>query len=338
MARIIGGMFGLELPAAAVTGALPQGANTLLLCNARSALWMVIQKLRPARILLPSYGCPTVLQAIPERFQGRVEYYGIGSDLRVCRADLSKVVPGDLVVLVDYFGWPVSRDLILELQREGAVVLEDACQVLPGALESPADFLVFSPRKFLGVPDGAILVSRGRGDVAQWKTEPVPSTWWGQALRASLLRRDFDRGASSREWFELFRECESNAPVGPYRMSELSALLLTTACDPGMIGALRRLNYRVLLGELSDYAIFTELPDSVIPLGFPLRIENRAAVQHRLYAERIYPAVHWALAETVPSGFQGSHQLSRQILTLPCDQRYEESEMVRMLAVLREVL
>jgi len=67
-----------------------------------------------------------------------------------------------------------------------------------------------------------------------------------------------------------------------------------------------------------------------VPLGFPVEVANRDAVLTRLYAERIFPPVHWRIAGHVPDAFAECHRRSNSIMTLLCDQRYDEADMARM--------
>ena len=47
-----------------------------------------------------------------------------------------------------------------EVKKCGAWLLEDACQaLLSDEVGRFSDFVLYSPRKFLGVPDGGVLVS-----------------------------------------------------------------------------------------------------------------------------------------------------------------------------------
>ena len=58
----------------------------------------------------------------------------------------------------------------------------------------------------------------------------------------------------------------------------------------------------------------------------------------RLFDEQIYPPWHWPLGGVVPESFGASHRLSRSLLTLPCDQRYGETELRRMVTCVRNLL
>ena len=118
-------------------------------------------------------------------------------------------------------------------------------------------------------------------------------------------------------------------------MSELSAVLLLGGIDYATIATRRRRNFEVLAAALDDVALFTELPEHVVPLGFPIVVPNRDEVREAFFAERIYPPVHWPIASVVPEHFEDSHRLSANIMTLPCDQRYDERDMQRLVAGVR---
>src|SRR6266513_980194 len=102
---IIGGMFGLESPGHG-PGLLPNG-RCLFLANARSGLAILIRHLDQHRVWLPSYLCG----ALAEAAGGREEFYKVGLNLIPSRSWLRKVQAGDLVVLIDYFGFPCDYAL-----------------------------------------------------------------------------------------------------------------------------------------------------------------------------------------------------------------------------------
>jgi len=197
---------------------------------------------------------------------------------------------------------------------------------------------VFSPRKFFGVPDGGILRD-SRAYLRHWPTLiPPPAEWWLACLEATTLRRDFDRHGGERRWYELFRQTQADAPAGPFAMSRLTQALLSGAVDAALTARRRRHNYRCLAEQLRELALFPELPAGVAPLGFPVCLAERDRVRQRLFARRIYPPVHWPLDGVVPTEFSDSHLLAREIMTLPCDQRYDPDDMDALAAAVKEAL
>ena len=338
--EIIGGMFGLEEPLSFSTLEPPfLKEDSLFLINARSAIRLVVDRFSPPTVWLPSYLCPAIVEALRET-QAQIRFYALDDQLaQTSRKWFDGVRDRDLVVVIDFFGFPADAECVREARARGARVLEDAGQaLLTQRVGSNADFVVFSPRKFVGVADGGILNCKDSQSFEPAQLQPPPSDWWLKAWFATVLRREFDLHGADRRWFQLFRETEAEAPVGPYAMSELSRLLLTKVISYSGVAERRIDNYRELDKTLGHLALFSSLPSGVVPLGFPIRVKHRDSVQQKLFREQIYPPIHWPLTGVVPPEFTQSHQLSAEILTLPCDQRYDRSDMDRTARVVLEAL
>jgi dTDP-4-amino-4,6-dideoxygalactose transaminase len=123
---------------------------------------------------------------------------------------------------------------------------------------------------------------------------------------------------------------EDTEPTGDYTMSQLSQTILEHMVDYSLAAQRRIENYQALLEALSQFAIFREMDPGVVPLGFPVRVENRDSILRALFDQQIYPPVHWPIAGIVPPMYENSHRLAQQIMTLPCDQRYEPEDMKRI--------
>ena len=330
--HIIGGMFGLD---AAVSAASASGAPfiqpaSLLLANARSGIHILIDQLRPARVWMPSYLCGAMLEAVRTT---PVEFYPVDRNLSMSTPD--GIGEHDLVIVIDYFGFPTPAQFIDGVKSRGAWILEDACQaLLTRDVGRNSDFVLFSPRKFLGVPDGGVLSSCNSSSLGAIGLEDPPPDWTLKTFEAVLLRREFDLYGGYRRWFTLFQQIEQECPIGYFAMSGITKMLLFHAFDYDAIAQRRRDNYLRLKEHLADIALFPDLPLHVVPLGFPVRLETRDRVRETLFAARIYPPIHWPIEDIVPGQFTESHQLNREIMTLPCDQRYDLSDMDRMAGVI----
>ncbi len=73
-----------------------------------------------------------------------------------------------------------------------------------------------------------------------------------------------------------------------------------------------------------------------MPLGFPIAVDGRDALQAWLFGHDIFPPVHWKLDSVIPPEFGESRRLSGHIMTLPCDHRYSESDMEYVVRIVRE--
>ena len=334
-------MFGLELGAPAALADHERSPAWLakphlFLATGRSAFTLLARVLHPPTVWLPSYLCGVIMGAFPVHLI-RARFYSVDERLRVADPDwLEEVQTGDMVVFIDYFGFNQWSESGAEARKRGAWIVEDACQaMLNERFCDHSHYVIFSPRKFVGVPDGGIVLAQGDARLPEQSRPPAPAQWSIEAFAACLLRGEFDRHGGDRRWFELFRKTGREGPAEPYRMSELSQLLLEHVIDFGEVGRRRRENFRRLAMALPELAMFVELPGEVVPLGFPVRLAERDKVRRALFAEQIYPPVHWPLDGVVPKTFSASHALAEQILTLPCDQRYGEDDMERMVAAVK---
>jgi dTDP-4-amino-4,6-dideoxygalactose transaminase len=340
--RLIGGLFGLAEVSpeeAAAAAGRPKPAfldgSPVLTVSARAAIALLLDTIRPVKVWLPSYVCAALFDVVACR--ARVCWYPVGADLRPADPSwLERVETDDVVVVVDYFGFPAPAELFEEARGRGAFVLEDASQaLLTTGVGAQADAVVFSPRKFAGVVDGGVLRVAAADRLPMQPLAAAPDEWWRIALEAAMGRAAYDRGSGDRSWFESFRRAENAVPDRPYAMSGLSADLLN-AIDFAEIAERRRSNYQCLQSRLRGRAVLPALSDGVVPLGFPVRLRHRDRVRQALFANDMFAPTHWRIDGLVPPDFTESLSLASAILTLPCDQRCSEDDMDRMAAVVAE--
>lgn len=272
---IIGGMFGLELSALekfpAQTDNPPFLAGPhLLLATARSAFTILARTLRPKTVWLPSYLCGVLMGAFPAHLM-KVRFYPIDERLSIAEEDwLSEVQANDMVLFIDYFGFHSWDNWGVEARHRGAWVVEDAAQaLLREYFSKQSHYVVFSPRKFAGIPEGGILLALNGAKLPEESLATSPALWWMEATRASILRAEYDRHGGERKWFEIFQKTEADAPLEPFRMSDLSLLILKHAVDWQRVSQQRRENFKFLASELRQLALFPELPNEVVPWGSP---------------------------------------------------------------------
>lgn len=337
--KIIGGMFGLKLEPDATSKPDDLDFSRMLkLHNARSCLLLLLQAIQPQTIWLPSYLCPTILAPLDIFKEVSLKFYSVNAQLKIDHFDwLNQINSNDMVLIIDYFGFFHDTKLLQEIKSAKAIIIEDASQALLSDLsQSIADFIIYSPRKFIGVPDGGLIDNRTQMNLSEPEVPP-PIEWWMKAFRASQLRREFDLTLTKNNWYEIFQQSEALMPVGLYKMSEVSKYILNFHFDYKAIMNHRRKNFLYLLSQFKDIAIFPELYDGVTPLGFPIVIKNRPRVLNEFYKHRIYPPIHWNLKNRVPEGYRESNDLSETILTLPCDQRYSLNDMRIMVEVFQSI-
>ena len=113
------------------------------------------------------------------------------------------------------------------------------------------------------------------------------------------------------------------------KMSDISRRLLNKLDLTNMIKS-RRSNYQYLSDNFKG---FNKLVDGICPYGFMIKSDKREIIKEKLIYNKVYPPIHWNLPEEVKE-FKDSWDLSKRILTMPIDQRYNRKHMKYIIKVL----
>lgn len=109
------------------------------------------------------------------------------------------------------------------------------------------------------------------------------------------------------------------------------------ATDYHALRTQRRRNYATLHATLGDHALFPDRSPDWTPLGFPLLVSDADRLVEQLAQVGIYAPRHWRrLAAPRPSS--GEIDCASRLVTLPCDQRYRDADMVWMADVVCRLL
>jgi hypothetical protein len=307
-------------PASHLTGAMRFGSG-------RSAMIALLRANGVSEVLLPSWTCPVVPQTLSGAGIPWMEY-GLGRDLQPDWEQLSRHACSDAaVVLNSYFGTVMpSRDRIERLRNEtGARILLDHAQSLYEPCPSGCAAF-YSPRKFVGVPDGGLLITGGESgfEAPPAPVEHVEPDLFSERLCCLGLRREF----GSAEAYEMFRRLEEEVSPGPTAMSSLSSDIFMSL-DHGSIASTRRANYSALASALG----LPGLPGSqTVPLCLPLAVTGPAESARRRLVERgVFVPRYWP-------GIDADKDIGCNMLALPVDQRCTACDMSRISREVAEVL
>lgn len=333
----IGGVFAVDDLPPAGTGAntgpslwdhWTAGARQVLsFRNARSAFAHIVTQLVPLRVWLPAYCCTELRQGAGTQ----IRFYDCDADLCPNIDALSAALrPRDLVLGVNYFGRPAEVLRPLAQNRPDVIWVEDCAQSVDSAAPPWAPLRIYSPRKVLGVGDGGVLV-----DQEAWLPPPCQRPAASSTLyHAGLLRRQDTADQRNALWFAAFQRAEAMMDVSDRAMSRHSTQMLHRT-PLAAVSANRRRNYARLHAGLSALALWPDPTPDWTPLGFPIRVADAATLSDVLACLRIFAPRHWVqLACNTPHAAEAA--LSRQLLTLPCDQRYGPADMDRLIAAVMQ--
>lgn len=317
--KIIGGIFPLPdikpLPEDQ-QAKLPTGIYT---ANARCGLYLINRWYAPSLIWLPDFLCPKIIDSFENV---GIRFYKTTN----LQADLSTLMPkpGEIVLAIDYYGFPTAEPVLAHARNLGVRTIQDCSQSLINTpYSSNADFIIYSLRKQLPVPDGGIVIQTKYNIYSTLKNDP--RYWAGENMFAMEYRKLYEDDNAT--WYRLFTETKNIAPVGPFRMHQYTSSVLTSL-NLNDIATQRKDNYRYLYFHLQRYSLTGRLPDHVSPSGFPIVLDNRDAVQQHLADHKIFCPIEWKCY----------HPLSDKVLIIPCDQRYDEEDMERIIQCLDKLL
>lgn len=322
----IGGFLGLE-PNAMADCQIETGEGARLeFWNGRAALAHLLSAKRVRRVWLPAYICRAAAEAASR--EGRdVRFYSTGARLSPEGDDLVRHLrAGDAVLGVDYFGHLRGAAPVLAPQFPDVLWIQDRAQALWPAARPWGDHVLYSPRKVVGAPDGGVLISR-RETIA-------PPRWAADEdlgrLEPTRLRAEDPKGERNEVWFRAYQGAEAAMTCEPRPMSDVTRSVLR-GLDLAAVADRRRRNASRLLEHLGEFALFTaEDLLAGAPFGVPVLTRDAGAVAARMAARRVFCARHWADLPSPAEAFPAEHELSRRLLTLPCDHRYGDAEMDRV--------
>ena len=307
-----------------------------LMRSGRDALKALAKLAGRKRVLLPALCCESMI--VPFRHADyEPVFYRMTETLCADEADLTeKLRDGDLLLTMPYFGIRPFRDSFLQGLREsgrGILIAEDRTQDILAAREErfKADVTLASLRKWAAMPEGGMLCTALDAEVGA----PEPRF---AALRTEAMEKkdryltDWD-AALKRDFLDELHRAEALLDEGtePHSMDEGNAAVLRRL-DFAAIYAARVRNLRRLTAILAPLEragklrFLTPAPERS-GLYLPLLLDERDKVQQAMAARDVYCPVIWPEPTETAGVCPVSRHVVEHVLCLPCDQRYDESDM-----------
>lgn len=293
----------------------------ILVTNARSALYSILQALGTKKIWVPSYLCESILHDTYD-----LKFYEVNEKLKPNKTFIKKIKKNDVVLVMNYFGISPENDFIEEIKDKKAICIEDSAQSLFSKGEL-ADYTFYSLTKSTGLPDGGAIRSKNKLKL-NLIDPPFENIY--KKIEYKFLKKSFDNGFDN-DWYNKYLN-RNTEPTGMFSISSFSKNLVNKI-DLNIIRKKNKENFKFLSEKLTP---FIEPKEDEVPLGFPITTKKRDEVLKHLIENKIYPAIHWKLSK-VPKHFEQSYKLSKSELTIPCDWRYSENDMERIIKCLSKI-
>jgi len=300
----------------------------------------IIKKVKIKKCWLPSYLCETIIQPLRE-LDLDYEFYHLKENLQLDIDYLSRrIEKNDLVFTINYFNFLFNDKVIKflrKLKNNNVIIIEDLTHsFLTNNIFSYkiSDYSIISLRKWFGIPDGGIafsnnnlfdknlIVKRSFYDFVHLRLKYA-------ILKNFYLNKIINKKDSFRKMHDKAEEL-ANLTIRLNAMSNISKIILNSV-DFNNIIYRRRMNFKYLLSSFEDLhkieILCKNLEEGICPIGFPIIATKRDVLRDYLASNNIYCPIHWLLPEEIPKKFIYSYFLSKNIITIPCDQRYSIEDM-----------
>lgn len=314
--REIGGYFELEMDN---KGRFVHD-DGILVNTGRNALELILSNLpNNSKVYIPKYTCEVVLEPF-QKLGIQYSFYSINFQLEIS----DEIVLGhdEYLLYTNYFGVKDAYVKKLESQYPNRLIVDNA-QAL---FAEPTAMCFYSPRKFVGIPDGGIA----------YMDKNVSADVYEQDCsfdRCSHLLKRIDLGAGAG--YADFKDNSRLLKNQPIRkMSKLTQTLLS-AIDFEKVRSKRRENFALmhsLLGPFNKLEL-ESLELFAVPMVYPYMTDDES-LRQRLIDSKVFVPTYWANVNEWCECETGEYQLSKSIIPMPIDQRYTKEDLIGILKLL----
>lgn len=315
MIKPIGGYFEWEFPAN--NESFPH-SDGVLLNSGRHSLEYILKSLGEINHLwIPYYTCDVVLQPI-EHLGVPYSFYRINKDFTL--AEEIVLAEGEYLIYTNYFGFMDEYCKELAARYGSKLILDNAQAFYAPHIEGINTF--YSPRKFVGVPDGGIACTNHPISI-----ELEHDLSYSRC--AHLLKRHELTPMDGYDDFKKSSHQIANSPLS--KMSSLTQKMLASL-DYVAIMERRTTNFTFLhahLAESNDLHI-PHIDSFACPLVYPYYIKD-SELREGLIINQVFVATYWPNVLDWCEEGDVEYELCKNIIPIPIDQRYDEKDMKRIL-------
>lgn len=290
--------------------------------SGRNALSVLLKKLNIKFLYLPYYTCDVVHDMVAQ-LGVEVEYYSLDLNLEIEKLGTFKDA---YILYTNYFG--VKDKYVELLSKSTKKLIVDNAQALYCDIDS-VEHAVYSPRKFLGIPDGGML--KTSCSLLDDHFEKDHSS-----ERISHLINRIDQGVEQA--YAEYTENEKKIRELPVlHMSELTSFLID-ACNHEEIIQRRKTNFDYLNKELLNFnSLRIDLEEASVPLVYPLYHKNGEALKKVLIQNKIFIPTFWPNLDEILKD-KPEELFNQNIVAIPIDQRYNIEDMSHIVRIIKSVL
>jgi len=279
--------------------------------------------------------CPTILFPFKE-LDIKYEFYRVDRNLIIDIDDLAKRVneKTKAAFFINYFGFNQPdkvKNVLIKLKELGIIIVQDVVQdfYVPNE-EIIGDYAFISFRKFFPC-EGSVIISNDEiGDVV---IKGKNKAYFSDKLKGRFWRYcHYKYGCNEKRFLVAFENAHDAYHLPKNIKFRSYDEYVLNRIDFEKDKETRQNNFKILLEHFSNSAVFKSLPDNVVPLVFPVFVNDRNNFKRKLRENNIFCPVHWRLSDEVENNeYKESWRLSENILSIPINTNIDYMLVVKCL-------
>jgi len=315
----IGGYFELERLGGG--GNFPHSQGVLLNTGRNALEYIILSIGNVNKVYIPYYTCEVVLEPLT-KLNIKYKFYRIDQNLEI--ADDLNPQDSEYILYTNYFGIKDEYVQKLSIQYGDHLIVDCAQALYAKHIKEIKTF--YSPRKFVGIPDGAVAYS----------DDAINPLFYGvdeSEVRMSHLYLRKEKG--SQAGYADFKANSKKLVMQPIKLMSQITNEMIDNIDFDEIKARRIQNFRKLHETLkaTNKFVVPDMESFECPMVYPYWTDDESLKQ-RLISEWIFVATYWPNVLEWTRSDMIEYEFANNLLAIPCDQRYGETEMNRIIELI----
>jgi len=288
--------------------------------SAANALVYFLEYRKVKKIFLPYYLCDSVCNKI-DKTKFIIEYYHVDNNFVPC-LDIA-LKRNEYIYIVNYFGQLSNikiKKLVLKYKN---IIIDNVQSFFQKPLENIPT--IYSCRKYFGVPDGAYLIN------SNCKKTKLDNDDSSNRYKHIIGRLD----TCGLKYYDDFIKNEEEIEKLECKYMSNSTHNMLASIDYGYVIGRRNSNYKYLDNKLEKYNNL-KLNKQNGPYCYPLFVENGEIIRKELIKNKIYVPILWPNVLDIDDCIEKEY--SKNILPIPCDQRYDQKDMAYMVDIVIKLI
>lgn len=293
----------------------------LALNSGRNCLRYLIRARQIRKIMLPRLQCQ-VIEEVCRREGVQIQWYEVKALEKPYQDEqLEEEV---FLYLINYYGQLEKNYLEKLLAGHKRVIVDNAQDFFCGPIEGVDT--IYTCRKFFGVPDGAYLYTDAQADFTLQADFSYD--------RMGFLLGRYECGAE--KFYQNYRENE--AWLDKQEMFAMSSLThnILRSIDYERVKQTRTSNAKRLNAGLGENNLLT-VKNMTGTYLYPYFCADGEKLRKKLIERKIFVPVLWQNVLEDCDIDTAEYNFSKNMVPLPCDQRYTENDMDEVIAVVKEL-